>query len=160
MAIDIENLEMVQFTLSRGADPNLNHTMNNSSALEFAAVRTSISIIEALLRAGSVFKGRETLQNAAYYENEDMVAYLLDQGIAIDEIPNDADITDSQRARGLKTALCEAAGQGHTEVVKLLLERGANHSVRDTNGRSALDLAEAGGHESCAMILREWSKSR
>lgn len=56
MAIDIEKLEMVQFALSRGANPNLNHTMNNRSALEFAAVRTSIPVVEALLRAGSVFK--------------------------------------------------------------------------------------------------------
>jgi ankyrin repeat protein len=146
---------MVQFTLSRGADPNLNHTMNNRSALRFAALRTSIPIFEALLRAGSVFKGRDTLRNAAYYGNEDKVAYLLDQGLAIDEIPDHADITDSQLARGLKTALCEAAGRGHTGIVKLLLERGADDGIRVTKSRSALDLADAGGHESCVMVLKE-----
>jgi ankyrin repeat protein len=54
ISIDIGNLEMVQFMLSRGADPNLNHTMGNHSALEFAGFRTSIPIIEALLRAGAV----------------------------------------------------------------------------------------------------------
>jgi ankyrin repeat protein len=90
----------------------------------------------------------------------DMVAYLLDQGADIDEIPDHTDLSDIQLERGFRNALCEAAWRGHSAVVKLLLERGADAGVRDTNGRSAIELAEMEGHESCIRILKEWDRSR
>ncbi len=38
-------------------------------------------------------------------------------------------------------------------VVKLLLERGVNADVHDTNGRSTLELARMQGHKSCINTL-------
>lgn len=64
-----------------------------------------------------------------------MVAYLLDRGADVDEIPDNDDLFDYPQRLGLGNALCMAAGAGNTEVVKLLLERGANKQVRDAWGR-------------------------
>ena len=42
-----------------------------------------------------------------------------------------------------KTALCRAAIFGHTDAVRVLLEHGADASVRGSDGQSALDVAMA-----------------
>jgi uncharacterized protein len=41
-----------------------------------------------------------------------------------------------------ETALHGAASRGYPQVVKLLVDRGANTAARTTAGRSALDLAD------------------
>lgn len=82
-----------------------------------------------------------------------MVAYLLDRGANVDEIPDNEDLFDDPQRFGLGNALCMAAGPGNTDVVKLLLERGANKQVRDAWGRSALDLAKLNNHSDCIKLL-------
>jgi ankyrin repeat protein len=42
-----------------------------------------------------------------------------------------------------KTALCRAAIFGHTDAVRVLLEHGADASVRGSDGQTALDVAMA-----------------
>lgn len=145
---------MVQFLLSRGADPNANTTLGSSRALEIAAYSSSIPLLKALLDAGAELKHRSALPIAAGEGRIDAVLYLLDRGAVLDEIPDNNDILENSRELGVKNALCRAAWEGQAAVVKLLLERGADASVRDTNGKSALELAEIGGHSACVDILR------
>lgn len=45
-----------------------------------------------------------------------------------------------------KTALCRAAIFGHTDAVRMLLEHGADASIRGSDGQSALDVAMAARH--------------
>jgi len=160
LSVGDDNLDMVQFLISRGADPNANHTSGMSRALELAAFHSSIPVLDALLNAGAVLKGRSTLHNAAGYRRTDVVAYLLDRRAAINKIPDNPDILENALERGVKNALCEAAWRGQPAVVRLLLERGADASVRDINGRSTLELAETEGHESCIGVLNEYARSR
>ncbi|KAI9035078.1 ankyrin repeat domain-containing protein [Aspergillus affinis] len=148
------DLEIVQFLLSRGADPNSDNwagAFNN--AIEMAAFAGSIPVVDALLNAGAVLKGRSALGKAAYQGNVPMVTYLLERGAAIDEIPTNPYIVEDPSERDEKNALCKAAWRGQAAVVKFLLEKGADPSIRDTQGRSALELAKAGGHESCVKLL-------
>lgn len=56
-----------------------------------------------------------------------------------------------------KIALCVAASRGQVEVVKLLLEKGTDVDVKDGEGKSACELAEANQHYVCANILRNAS---
>lgn len=82
-----------------------------------------------------------------------MVAYLHDRGADVDEVPDNEDLFDDSERFGIGNALCTAACAGKTEVVSLLLERGANRQVRDTWGRSALDLAKLNHHADCEKVL-------
>ena len=46
------------------------------------------------------------------------------------------------RERTDRPPIVAAAAAGHTEVVKLLLERGADPELRDRNGETAADVAK------------------
>lgn len=156
-----DDLDFVQFILSREADPNNgNITMSGLNAIEVAAMASSIPVIKALLDAGAILKGRSTLPKAASQGRTEIISYLLDQGASINEIPNNPDIFENKLEQGVKNALCHAAYSGQSEVVKFLLGRGADASITDTNGKSALDIARARGHEDCVNILREVVKER
>jgi hypothetical protein len=53
----------------------------------------------------------------------------------------------------------EAARSGHTRIIDTLLHAGADAEIRDADGKTALDLANDGGHEEAAEILRARSPS-
>ena len=55
--------------------------------------------------------------------------------------------------RDAPSALMEAASAGQQEAVALLLEHGADPSLRDPEGRTAADHATAGGHSDLARRL-------
>lgn len=54
-----------------------------------------------------------------------------------------------------KTLLMEAATDGHLDVVRFLIERGADVHETGWDGTTALDLATAGGHEDVAAWLEQ-----
>jgi hypothetical protein len=47
-----------------------------------------------------------------------------------------------------------AAGQGHAEVVRLLLQRGARSDLRDDRGFSAIDIARQQAHAEVVALLQ------
>jgi len=51
------------------------------------------------------------------------------------------------------TPLHEAALRGHEELVRLLLLHGAESTARNADGKTAADLARAGGHRDIAALL-------
>jgi len=53
-----------------------------------------------------------------------------------------------------------AAAYGHTDTVKLLLERGADASARDNRGKTALAMAVEGGHKETEQLLRKAGVAR
>jgi ankyrin repeat protein len=54
----------------------------------------------------------------------------------------------------LKTALMLAAGNGHSEIVDALLAAGAKAGMKDSEGRTAFDIAEANAHATVLRVLR------
>ena len=58
------------------------------------------------------------------------------------------------RANDGRTALHVAAASGQGHLISVLLERGADSSLRDHAGNSAADLARRGGHTAVAALLR------
>lgn len=159
LAVGANNEDMVEYLLSHGADPNANIGMNHARSLEQATPYAPMSIIQALCDAGAELTGRRALSNAAGHGRTDVVAYLLDRGAAIDEVPENDDLSEETRESGVKNALCQAPFKRQSEVVDLLLARGASVDVKDTNGRSALELAEQEGHKACVDILNNRASS-
>jgi ankyrin repeat protein len=68
-------------------------------------------------------------QSVAEAQALEVVSYLVDTGAHIDDRDD----------RG-RTALMTAAEGNHADIAKLLLERGADPSLRDKAGKSAADL--------------------
>jgi ankyrin repeat protein len=52
-------------------------------------------------------------------------------------------VIDSQTDEGT-SALMIASANGNTQIVQLLLEKGANTSLRNKYGKSAIDVASSG----------------
>jgi ankyrin repeat protein len=135
------NDRIVEQLLSHGADPNVVDA-TGKAAMTYAAARGFAEIVRRLLDAGvdAEFRyGKEltALMWAAGHEDgvgahaaESTVDLLLSHGAQLDAIDD----------RG-RTALMTAAELGRTEVVEMLVGRGADATIRDKNGKSALDLA-------------------
>ena len=47
-----------------------------------------------------------------------------------------------------------AAGQGHAEAVKLLLGKGANKTLKDERGLTALEMAQDAGPKAVVQLLQ------
>jgi ankyrin repeat protein len=60
------------------------------------------------------------------------------------------DVADDNEA----TALMHAAAQGHTDVVKALLEAGADPEATDVMGKNAEGYATSKGHDATAEVLK------
>lgn len=62
---------------------------------------------------------------------------------------------DAKRPESGQTALMIAAENGHSEIVKMLLESGANPNERDSNKNTALMFASKEGHTKVIEILHK-----
>jgi uncharacterized protein len=98
------------------------------------------------LAAAMLLTGCEsTINKAAERGDAARVQQLLDQG---------ADIDKRTFAYGL-TPLISAAGAGNTNVVALLLSKGANPNAPSAIGWTALMAAAWNGHAECVRMLLE-----
>ena len=84
------------------------------------------------------------INSAAARRNREAMEALLDHG---------ADIEAAQA--GGYTALHSAAHNGDTELVKLLLKRGATPDPKADDGKTPPQMAEEAGHHEAAALLRD-----
>ncbi|RJP24037.1 MAG: ankyrin repeat domain-containing protein [Candidatus Abyssobacteria bacterium SURF_5] len=64
-------------------------------------------------------------------------------------------IINGKDANGM-TPLMHAARQGHTDIVRLLVEKGAERKARNKCGETALDLALSQKHTEIVQYLKEF----
>lgn len=99
-------------------------------------------------------KGSGAIVMAAAEGKSDMVKFLLSKGADINEMGIEQP-TDPRYKEDVGTALHRAVVGGHTEVVTILLEEGADIEVRDLMGKTALDLAREQNNANIAKLLEE-----
>ncbi|KAG6849023.1 hypothetical protein H0H93_011936 [Arthromyces matolae] len=140
---------VIQWALDHGADPNKNRDGLYYSPLECAVSRNSLENAKLLISGGARVKGSHALVIAAQSGLTAMISLLLASGAGINEIPpNKYNISLWQG-----TPLHEAAKEGHLEAVQLLLHHGADPRLKDTDGKTALELARASDHVSVVETL-------
>ena len=135
------NDRIVEELLSRGADPNVIDA-HGQAALTYAAAHGFPEVVRRLLDAGVHINSRyghglTALMWAAGYEAD--VGTRAAESV-IDLLLARCAHLDAADDRG-RTALMVAAKLGHVEVVEMLIDRGANPRMRDTDGSTAFDLA-------------------
>ncbi len=168
-AADLDWLEIVLFLLENGADINLSEK-NGATAVslalnhvpEFAGVRgkdTNYELAMLLWKHGARFNLQEVqgsidvkekkdfyyLVGAIYADSIEGLRQLLDLGL---DINTSYDTNDD-------TPLMVAVRKGKTEMVKLLLERGAKVNVTDWSDKTPLDIAQENGFKDIIRLLVE-----
>uniref|UniRef100_A0A4X1VSH1 Tankyrase n=1 Tax=Sus scrofa TaxID=9823 RepID=A0A4X1VSH1_PIG len=118
-----------------------------SSPLHFAAGFGRKDVVEHLLQMGANVHARDDgglipLHNACSFGHAEVVSLLLCQGAD----PNARDNWNY-------TPLHEAAIKGKIDVCIVLLQHGADPNIRNTDGKSALDLADP----SAKAVLTEYA---
>lgn len=137
--------------------PTVNINARNAkdeNALMMASIKGHLDMAQALIDAGADVNkpGWTPLHYACANpepESRSLVALLIEKHAYIDaESPNQT------------TPLMMAARYGHIDVVKLLLEEGADSSLRNQLGMTALDFATTTERTEVAALLRTITKPK
>jgi len=144
------HMKIVELLLNKGADANAADD-EGWTALILAALRGKIEAVKMLIDHGAninakSIKGVTSLMWASgstLYPSghPDVVQFLLDAGAA---------------DQNGSTALMWAAMPGNSDIVKMLLVKGADLGKKDMNGNSALALANKRGHTKTVELLRQF----
>ncbi|KAJ5577909.1 ankyrin repeat protein [Penicillium hispanicum] len=141
----IEDEDMVTWLLNHGADPN-RQCVIDLTPFSFAVESAPLSVIRLILsRRGDVRNG-QLLHHAIERQADtiDVLKLLIEKGAPInatmyeDHYPSRALF----QFMGLGTALHKASALGKADVVHFLISKGADQSIKDTKGRTAIECAQ------------------
>lgn len=152
---------LISSFLVSGADPNVRCEMD-VTPLSMGVAYAPLAIVRQLFAhcpPGTSFRGqllnwaaRRTSSDA-----EEVVQLVLDRcrpDLNKTQYEDDRFSYYLHRVLGLGTALHDAARSGQTGIVRMLLQKGTDASIRDSMGQTALDVAESNGNEAAAALLR------
>ncbi|KAI0438261.1 ankyrin repeat-containing domain protein [Xylaria telfairii] len=145
-------MDVLRTLLAAGSNLCSNNHGWLTSAVDTAACHGNLEIIKMLFTAGADANDGCMLQIAARYGQLEIVRYLLAAKVNV----NAVDKLES-------TALIAAAKNGHSDIVKELLENGADPKINHNIGNSvrlsaigtAIDAAAINGHVDIVKILTE-----
>jgi len=144
----------VQAVLRQGVDVNFAGA-HGQTALFLASEEGHSSVVTLLIENGADVDQRSgnsatALIIGAAAGRCDVVEALLRAGADVNMVFRLGDVHS--------TALLEAAHNGHADVVAALLDAGAHTDVRDSWGRSPLDLGKEFGHQDVVGVLKSRSR--
>ena len=155
--------DVVMLLLESGADAKqglpIRDLLGSSSGWPEGDARTRPKTLRLLIDAGASLTFVERSEQVARYlghehaihwalEDEDLecLKIILDEGVDVD-----------LRGWRLRTPLISASMRGHAKVVAELLRRGADRSLHDEEGKTALDYARENSHEEVVNQLEKTS---
>jgi hypothetical protein len=147
-AVEEGTADEVSTLLAKGANPN-GKTDGGQSYIVRLVIKADKEKIAALLNAGADPNGGDPsfspLVAAALADRVEIVDLLLDKGAKVNAIRPDSG----------GTVLHAAAAVGHGDVVKRLLEHGADPKITSKAGQTAREVAEQSHHPEVAELLRK-----
>jgi hypothetical protein len=163
---DIDNIGRLlnQSDLVNGIDGN------NRTALMYAALHGQTKTVSLLLDRGADINaadndGHNALMIAAVNANTGTVTILINSGANIHKQDNDGWTPLMWAARGgsteIETLIFDSQGEYSTivlprEIVKILLNSGADINHKDKFGNNALKVASGRGHSETARFLLDY----
>lgn len=169
-AVRLDNVKLVRSLLQRGFDPNTVDEQRGDTGLIIAVREDAGKVVDLLLNTKDVNldararNGDTALMMAAYKGKYDLVKALLDKGAEpnqtgwaalhyaaavgnnpIVQLLLDHSAYIDAESPNQTTPIMMAARGGHILTVKLLLDEGADLTLKNGAGMTALDFARAGG---------------
>jgi ankyrin repeat protein len=143
---------LVQELIDRGGDVNAKDAIQDSAFL-YAGAEGFNDVLRLTLAAGADVAGTNryggtALIPASEHGHVETVQILIRAGVPVNHV-NNLGWTAMQEAILLNTG-----GPRQQEVVRLLLEAGADPDLRDREGRTALQNAERLGFTAIAALIR------
>jgi ankyrin repeat protein len=129
--------DIVELLLAAGADVARRYR-GGQTVLHLAAARTSVPVVDQLIKeradlAATDDRGNTPLDEAVLHNRLETARCLLDHGASLEYV----------HAADGRGALHEACVKGYSDLVRLLIAKGADPGLRDRSGQSPLDLALA-----------------
>ncbi len=148
MAAHDGKIDVVRKAIAAGTEVDSRDPARNYTALLMAAYNGHTSIVKLLLKEGAEVDARDSegktpLMHASSGPFAETVAVLIDAG---------ANVNATETTEGF-TALMTAAAVGEVDVVKLLLQRGADPSIVDEDNDTAKNHAVTAGKPETAALL-------
>ena len=182
-AVSTGRMEAVRLVLDLGFDPNF---MDEVAALHSAAGRNQQEIVKLLLERGASLSVREPFYDATplgwvdFFDQAPMREMLLSTGpiclfdaLDLDRLDRVPDVlardpaalnrpfakclSRDSKPEDYQTPLVRMVDRGKTAAVRVLLEHGADTTVRHPDGRSLMQLANDKGYHEIVDLLQEHS---
>jgi ankyrin repeat protein/peroxiredoxin len=139
--------DVAAYLISKGAEVNARHTEGGSTPLHYAVLTNHPEVVELLLDHGAdlkiLYKTKTALHLAAASGYARCATLLIAHGA-------DVNARDETGA----TPLSEASWTGETEMVRLLVAKGANaNDVNPQTGTTPLHAAASRGYREVAKVL-------
>lgn len=146
---------MALWLLDHGADPNKRCEID-CTPLSYAVQFAPISIIEMMLRRGGDVTKGQLLQYTIFRatDTNGVLSLLVEQGASL----NAAMHQDERTLRrfwpmSLGAPLHIAAELGKVDIIRHLLNLGADASVKDANALTVMELAQKWNHPEVVRLL-------
>ncbi|MCK5457486.1 MAG: ankyrin repeat domain-containing protein [Melioribacteraceae bacterium] len=143
------DIEVVKNYLETGFDVN-QPNQDKQSLLMLSGFNGHTDLCEYLIKSGAHIEARETNgRTALMFASTGPFPKTVELLLQNDANPNSIDNLEHF------TPLMHAAAEGHIEVVKILLDHGADPSLKDIDGDTAESFAVQKGHSKVAKLLKE-----
>lgn len=176
-ALEYKHFEVAKYLLDKGADPNKEN--NTITPLEESCLEGNLEAVKFLIDNGASIDGRRVLgrplNNAAENGNTEVVEYLIKKGANVNIVSNNNNENTALRSAisggyfdivkllvengadlEYKYPILNAAAAGSKNILEYLIQKGANVNVQNENGYTALMNAASHGYIDNIKVLLKY----